>query len=93
LQGAKECKEFAAKLEIWAPTHVFIPVQVMGREDADSFNASILNRVIRRGRVYISNAEIHGHFALRACIVNHHSIEDYIRFVVSEVLAAAKELQ
>jgi glutamate/tyrosine decarboxylase-like PLP-dependent enzyme len=65
----------------------------VGREDADSFNASILNRVVRRGRVYISNAEIHGHFALRACIVNHRSTEDDVRCVVSEVLATAKELQ
>ncbi len=65
----------------------------VGREDADSFNASILNRVVRRGRVYISNAEIHGYFALRACIVNHRSTEDDVRCVVSEVLAAAKELQ
>jgi aromatic-L-amino-acid/L-tryptophan decarboxylase len=64
----------------------------LGSRDADSFNASILNRVIQRGRVYISNAEIHGHFALRACIVNHRSTEDDVRCIVSEVLAAAEEL-
>jgi glutamate/tyrosine decarboxylase-like PLP-dependent enzyme len=64
----------------------------IGRRDADSFNASILNRVVRRGRVYISNAEIHGQFALRACIVNHRSTEEDVRCIVSEVLEAAEEL-
>jgi hypothetical protein len=55
-------------------------------------NRSILSRVVRRGRVYISNAVIHDQFALRACIVNHRSTEDDVRSVVSEVLAAADEL-
>lgn len=57
----------------------------------DLLNRRILDRVIRRGRVYISNAEIHGRFALRACIVNHRTTEPDVRAVVSEVLAAAAE--
>jgi aromatic-L-amino-acid decarboxylase len=60
--------------------------------DLDSLNRQILDRVIRRGRVYISNAEIHGRFALRACIVNHRTTEPDVRAIVSEVLAAAAEL-
>ena len=59
----------------------------------DALNARILDRVIRRGRVYISNASIHGAFALRACIVNHRTTENDVRVIVSEVLAAARELQ
>jgi len=59
----------------------------------DTLNTRILDRVIRRGRVYISNASIHGAFALRACIVNHRTAEDDVRAIVSEVLAAARELQ
>ena len=55
-------------------------------------NRVILDRVIRRGRVYLSNATIHDHFALRACIVNHRSTEEDVRLVVSEVLAAAQEI-
>jgi len=70
-----------------------VTFRYVGREDADAFNRSILDRVVRRGRVYISNAQIHGHFALRACIVNHRSTEDDVRCIVSEVLAAAEELQ
>jgi glutamate/tyrosine decarboxylase-like PLP-dependent enzyme len=58
----------------------------------DGLNRQILDRVIRRGRVYISNAEIRGKFALRACVVNHRSTEEDIGAVVSEVLSAAGEL-
>jgi aromatic-L-amino-acid decarboxylase len=58
----------------------------------DALNRSILDRVVRRGRVYISNASIDGAFALRACIVNHRSTEEDVRLVVSEVLAVANEL-
>lgn len=60
--------------------------------DLDELNRCILDRVIRRGRVYISNAEIRGRFALRACIVNHRSTEPDVHAIVSEVLAAANEV-
>jgi glutamate/tyrosine decarboxylase-like PLP-dependent enzyme len=60
--------------------------------DLDSVNRSILARVIRRGRVYISNATIGGNFALRACIVNHRTTEEDVKAVVSEVLAAAVDV-
>jgi aromatic-L-amino-acid decarboxylase len=60
--------------------------------DLDDLNRRILDRVIRRGRVYISNATIHKHFALRACIVNHRTTEDDVRAIIGEVLAAASEL-
>ena len=63
---------------------------VAGDGDLDALNRSILDRVIGRGRVYISNAMIDGKFALRACIVNHRSTDEDVRAVVSEVLAAAK---
>ncbi len=55
-------------------------------------NEAILKRVIARGRVYISNATINGHFALRACFVNHRTTEHDVRTIVSEVIAAADEL-
>jgi aromatic-L-amino-acid/L-tryptophan decarboxylase len=61
--------------------------------DLDALNARILERVIRRGRVYISNASINGEFALRACIVNHRTTDEDVRAVVSEVLAAAREVR
>ncbi|WP_109484332.1 pyridoxal phosphate-dependent decarboxylase family protein [Occallatibacter savannae] len=64
-----------------------------GSSDLDDLNRRILDRVIRRGRVYLSNATIHGHFSLRACIVNHRTTEPDVHAIVTEVLAAADELQ
>jgi glutamate/tyrosine decarboxylase-like PLP-dependent enzyme len=57
--------------------------------ELDRLNQDLLLRVVRRGRVYLSNATVRGRFALRACIVNHRSTEDDVDDVVPEVLAAA----
>src|SRR6478735_7635356 len=56
----------------------------------DEANAAILNRVNRRGRVYLSNATVRGHFALRACITNHRTTDADVDAVVAEVLEAAR---
>jgi glutamate/tyrosine decarboxylase-like PLP-dependent enzyme len=81
------------KLERLAPVALSaVCFRYVGGTNSDVLNRSILSRVVRRGRVYISNAVIHDQFALRACIVNHRSTEDDVRSVVSEVLAAADEL-
>jgi aromatic-L-amino-acid decarboxylase len=57
----------------------------------DEANAALLDRVNRRGRVYLSNATVRGHFVLRACITNHRTTDADVDAVVEEVLAAAKE--
>jgi glutamate/tyrosine decarboxylase-like PLP-dependent enzyme len=59
--------------------------------DLDALNRAILVRVVRRGRVYLSNASIKGRFALRACVVNHRTSEDDVRLVASEAVEAARE--
>jgi len=58
----------------------------------DDLNRSILAKVIARGRVYISNATIHGMFALRACVVNHRTTVDDVKAIAAEVLGAAVEI-
>jgi glutamate/tyrosine decarboxylase-like PLP-dependent enzyme len=55
----------------------------------DAANAAILDRINRRGRVYLSNATLGGRFALRVCITNHRTTDADIDAVVEEVLAAA----
>ena len=55
----------------------------------DEDNAALLDRVNRRGRVYLSNATLHGQFVLRACITNHRTTDADVDAVVEEVLAAA----
>ena len=79
------------KLERLAPVALSaVNFRYVGCEDADGLNRSILSRVNGRGRVYISNAEIRGNFALRACLVNHRSTEEDVRSIVNEVMAAAE---
>jgi len=62
-------------------------------EELNRMNETILQRVIRRRRVYISNASLRGKFALRACFVNHRTTGADVEAVVEEVLAAAEEVE
>ena len=60
--------------------------------DLNEFNAAILRRVIENGCVYLSNTAVRGHFALRACFVNHRTRPADVAQIVPEVLKAAKEV-
>jgi aromatic-L-amino-acid decarboxylase len=61
-------------------------------EERNRFNLALLKRLIARGRVYLSNAELKGKFCLRACIVNHRTTDADIEAVVREVLAVGEEI-
>lgn len=75
-------------LELLAP----VPLSAVCFRHRGKNNEAILKRVIARGRVYLSNATVRGRFALRACFVNHRATEDDVRAIMSEVLAAADEV-
>jgi aromatic-L-amino-acid decarboxylase len=60
--------------------------------DLDALNSAILRRVIENGRIYLSNASVRGHFALRACFVNHRTQPADVAEIVPEVLQAAREI-
>ena len=64
----------------------------MSDEELNQFNAAVLQRTHKRGRVYLSNATVAGKFCLRACIVNHRTKDGDIDGIIPEVLAAAKEV-
>ena len=85
-----------AQLEILAPVELSAVCFRYGASpagaDLDEFNAAILRRVIENGRIYLSNASIRGHFALRACFVNHRTLPDDVAQIVPEVLRAAGEV-
>jgi glutamate/tyrosine decarboxylase-like PLP-dependent enzyme len=99
-----ECAQFLAEqiqeereLELLAP----VPLSAVcfrykpkwgSQSDTDALNRKILQRVVRRGTVFLSNATIRGSFALRACIVNHRTTLGDVEQVISEVLAAGREL-
>lgn len=61
-------------------------------EDLNRFNLALLKRVVARGRVYLSNAALHGKFSLRACIVNHRTKDADVDAVIPEVQTAAREI-
>lgn len=52
----------------------------------DELNLRVLTSIQRRGRVYISNATIHGRLALRACVMNHRTTRADVEEVITEVL-------
>ena len=60
--------------------------------DFDALNQAILQRIVRRGKVFLSNASIQGKFALRACFVNHRTTPDDVSRIVSEVITVGREL-
>ena len=60
-------------------------------EELNRHNAIILERIVQRGRVYLSNATLGGKFCLRACIVNHRTTEADVDSVIAETMAAASE--
>ncbi len=81
------------ELELLAPvTLSAVCFRYRAGVDSGALNQTILQRVIRRGRVFLSNASVHGQFALRACIVNHRTTLADVEQVVSEVIAVGREL-
>jgi len=81
------------KLELLAPVPLSaVCFRYRADADADLLNQKILQRIIRRRKVFLSNANIHGRFALRACIVNHRTTRTDVEQVVGEVVAVAREI-
>jgi aromatic-L-amino-acid/L-tryptophan decarboxylase len=76
------------ELELLAP----VPLSAVCFRHRTKDNTAILKRVIARGRVYLSNATIRDQFALRACFVNHRTTKEDVQAIVSEVIAAAQEV-
>jgi aromatic-L-amino-acid/L-tryptophan decarboxylase len=79
--------EMMAPVPLSAVCFRFVPgSRSLSGSELDAVNLKILNRVQRGGRVFISNATIHGRFALRACVVNHRTTPADVEAVVDEVV-------
>jgi aromatic-L-amino-acid/L-tryptophan decarboxylase len=103
-QDLEHAQRLAAAVDRCAELERLTPVELsavcfrhMVRTDASEdecnrFNLALLKRLIARGRVYLSNAELKGKFCLRACIVNHLTKDVDVDAVVPEVLEAAREI-
>jgi aromatic-L-amino-acid decarboxylase len=79
-------------LELLAPVELSAVCFRWTNRDANTLNErneEILREVNQAGRVWLSNASVHGAVGLRICITNHRTTEQDVRTVVAEVLAAA----
>ena len=85
----------SADLELLAPPELSVVCfrykgsDSISEDDLNRRNAEILQKIVRRGRIYLSNATVRGKFYLRACIVNHRTTEADVDAVIPEVLMAA----
>jgi aromatic-L-amino-acid decarboxylase len=61
-------------------------------EQLDQLNAQIMSAVQTGGRAYISNGNVRGHFALRACITNFRTTRADIEQTIRIVKSAAESL-
>jgi glutamate/tyrosine decarboxylase-like PLP-dependent enzyme len=88
----------ADEIELLAPTETsivcfrYVPVAWRHRgklpeDKLDRLNEDLLLALQRGGRVYLSNARLHGRFALRACLTNFRTTRAHIETTVREVLA------
>jgi len=100
----EQAQRLAAEVKSHAELELVAPVELSAvcfrhlvgdratEEERNQFNVALLKKIVNRGRVYLSNAELKGKFCLRACIVNHLTGDDDVNAVVPEVLASAAEL-
>ena len=90
--------ERAALLELMGPVDLSaVCFRHLASADAseemrNQFNLALLKRIVARGRVYLSNAELKGKFCLRACFVNHRTTNADVDAVVREVQEVALEV-
>ena len=97
-QGLAQAIQRESKLELMAPVRLSaVCFRFRGdgssEEERNRFNLELLKRVVKRGKIYLSNASLRGAFCLRACIVNHRTTDADIDCVVPEVLAAANDIR
>jgi glutamate/tyrosine decarboxylase-like PLP-dependent enzyme len=93
LINANEDLELLAPVPLSAVCFRYVPkTSTFSDTEVDELNLRILANIVRRGRVYFSNATIGGRFALRACIVNHRTTRADVAEVVNEVIAVGREL-
>ena len=84
--------ERLASVPLSAVCFRYVPGDSKTKQSLDALNQEVLRRVVRRGRVYFSNATVNDKFALRVCIVNHRATRADLDEVVREVLAVGREL-
>ena len=96
LVNAAEDFELLAPVELSICCFRYVPPELKDATDTasatehlDQLNARIMNMVQTGGRAYLSNASVHGCFALRACITNFRTTRADIEETLEIVREAA----
>lgn len=87
--GAAELQALTCSLSI--TTFRYVPADLQPGDDTvdaylDTLNEELLRRLKQSGELYLTNAIVHGAFALRACIVNFRTALDDILAVPTIVV-------
>lgn len=78
-------------------TFRFVPLDLGGVDDdtelyLDRLNSELLTRLQSSGEAYVSNAIVHGKFALRACIVNFRTSSEDVEALPPLIVRLGKAL-
>jgi glutamate/tyrosine decarboxylase-like PLP-dependent enzyme len=60
--------------------------------DLDAFNERVLVKLQRGGSTYLSNATVHGKFAMRGCVLNYRTTKADMQRVLDDVRTAASNM-
>ena len=89
--------ELLAPVELSICCFRYAPVWLRESSDAtamlNTLNAEIMHSVQRGGQAYVSNATIHGKFALRVCIINFRTGPADIDQTIDIIRHAAQDLE
>ena len=91
VKGCREL-ELTAPVELSAVCFRHVVRADASDEQRNGFNLALLKKIVARGKIYLSNAELKGQFCLRACIVNHFTTDADVDAVIPEILSAASEI-
>ncbi len=84
--------ELLAPVELSICCFRYVPAGLKSEAELDRLNERIMESVQKGGRAYLSNATVHGHFALRACITNFRTTKSDIDETVAAIREAGEDL-
>jgi glutamate/tyrosine decarboxylase-like PLP-dependent enzyme len=80
------------ELSIFCFRHVPLTLKGGPEEEIDAFNELLLVALQRDGSSYLSNARIHGRFALRGCVMNYRTTPHDMEILLEDLRRVAAKL-
>ncbi|MBZ5726488.1 MAG: hypothetical protein LAP87_15990 [Acidobacteriia bacterium] len=68
-----------------------LALKILRKETLLSLNERIPVALQRGGSTYLSNARVHGHFALRGCVLNYRTTARDMEIALEDVRRAASQ--